>query len=163
MTIQRAVNSAGEITKGKNKNAQRTIILGEIAMGILADQRIKARKIPGPWLFPDEAGGPARPIASQYWFQKTIGQHVSPYCLRHTFVSLTKNQLPDALLKQVVGHCESMDTHGVYGKVVSGEMEQAAKIIDLSMAKWLKFKMEPEGGTITSKDDFEEIKKAENT
>jgi len=137
LTIRRSINSLGEITRGKNKNAQRTIVLGDIAMGILADQKIKAKKIPGNWIFPDEAGGAARPIASQYWFQKLIGCHVSPYCLRHTFVSLTKTQLPDALMKQVVGHSKSMDTLGVYGKQINGDLEQAAKIIDLSIAKWL--------------------------
>lgn len=157
LTIKRSVNSLGEVTKGKNKNARRTIVLGEIAKGILLDQQSKVNS--GQWIFPDEAGGPIRPSASIYWFQKLIGADVSPYCLRHTFVSMTKSQLPDALMRQVVGHSKSMDTLGVYGKQISGDLEQAAKIIDLSMAKWLR--MEVEDVTSSKNDGDGQTKNAE--
>lgn len=48
--------------------------------------------------------------------------------LRHTFVSVVKS-LPEGMLKQVVGHSESMDTFGVYSHDVEGDLEEAAKKI----------------------------------
>lgn len=158
LTINRAVNSLGEVTKGKNKNARRKMVLGQLAKDILLDQQGKVTR--GAWIFPDEAGGPIRPTASIYWFQKLIGEHVSPYCLRHTFVSITKNQLPDALMRQVVGHSKSMDTLGVYGKQVSGDLEEAAKIIDLSMARWMTTELRD--GTVPCKADSGEVTNAGN-
>lgn len=50
--------------------------------------------------------------------------------LRHTTVSLVKTELPEELLKRVVGHSKSMDTFGVYGHDVQGELDRAATILD---------------------------------
>ena len=45
---------------------------------------------------------------------------VTPYELRHTFVSIAKS-LPVGMVKSIVGHSESMDTFGVYGHAIKGE------------------------------------------
>lgn len=37
---------------------------------------------------------------------------VTPYELRHTFVSIAK-KLPEGFVKTVIGHSKSMDTFGV--------------------------------------------------
>ena len=55
---------------------------------------------------------------------------VSLYGLRHTFVSVTKSTLPEALLKQTVGHSKSMDTLRVYGKEIPTDKIQTANYID---------------------------------
>ena len=45
---------------------------------------------------------------------------VTPYELRHTFVSIAKS-LPAGFVKAVIGHSKSMDTFGVYGHAIKGE------------------------------------------
>lgn len=45
---------------------------------------------------------------------------VTPYELRHTFVSIAK-KLPEGFVKTVIGHSKSMDTFGVYGHAIKGE------------------------------------------
>ena len=53
------------------------------------------------------------------------------YCIakeRHTFISIAK-QMPEGMVKSIVGHSKSMDTFGVYGHTVDGELEQAAEML----------------------------------
>ena len=50
---------------------------------------------------------------------------------------MVKNDLPEQMVKAIVGHSASMDTFGVYGHKVDGEAEQAAKILDLAFAQKL--------------------------
>jgi hypothetical protein len=49
---------------------------------------------------------------------------------RHTFVSLTKSDVPAEMIKRLVGHSKDMDTFGVYGHEVDGEMDKAAVLLD---------------------------------
>ena len=66
--------------------------------------------------------------------------YLTPYDLRHTFVSIAKN-LPEGSLKQLVGHSVAMDTCGVYAHQIDGEEKQTAKIWNLfSATYWLKNK-----------------------
>ena len=55
--------------------------------------------------------------------------HVTPYELRHTFVSMAKN-LSEGRVKALVGHSKNMDTFGVYGHEVNGEMAETAKLLN---------------------------------
>ena len=55
------------------------------------------------------------------------------YSLRHTFISLMKNVMPEQTIKDIVGHSVSMDTFGTYGHIIDGEERQAAKVIDLTL------------------------------
>ena len=50
---------------------------------------------------------------------------VTPYQMRHTFVSIAKT-LPAGEIKSLVGHSQSMDTFGTYGHAVNGEAQQTA-------------------------------------
>jgi hypothetical protein len=45
-------------------------------------------------------------------------------------ISLYKADLPEELLKQVVGHSASMDTFGVYGHAMDGDEERTVRIMD---------------------------------
>ena len=49
--------------------------------------------------------------------------HITPYELRHTFVSVN-DDMPDGLKKYVMGHSESMDTEGVYGHEKDGNLKR---------------------------------------
>ena len=54
--------------------------------------------------------------------------HVTPYGLRHTFVSIAKT-LPEGVVKSVVGHSANMDTFGVYGHSITGDGETTANAL----------------------------------
>jgi len=85
------------------------------------------------WLFPDENG---ERLETRHLYTKWItylkqhGISVTIHELRHTFISLVKNVMPEPMLKSAVGHSEPMDTYGVYGHEVTGEMLKAAEIVD---------------------------------
>lgn len=129
--ISRAVNYYGETTKGKNDNAQRSFKLTALAKQILKEQAsfMASKGILSPYVFPGEKGDAA--------VQQTYAKHLKNYCeqngitaatpyeLRHTFVSIAKS-LPMSTLKSLVGHSEDMDTLGIYGHAVEGELDRAA-------------------------------------
>ena len=129
ITIRRAVNHDGEITQGKNRNANRSFRLSDRAVAVLADQR---KKILSPYVFPDKNGrltNQARYRRAWYKFCEENGiSRITPYEMRHTFVSVA-DDLPEGLKRQVVGHSRSMDTEGVYGHQKRGDMERAADLI----------------------------------
>ncbi|MBQ8216466.1 MAG: tyrosine-type recombinase/integrase [Oscillospiraceae bacterium] len=136
LTVNRAINELGEVTAGKNDNARRTNVLSQHAQKILEDQEamLKARGIISPWLFPAPDGGRLSPTSLYSTWRKGYGKHhgmdVSLHELRHTFVTIAKLEMPEALLKDVVGHGASMDTFGVYGHEIDGDKQRAADIID---------------------------------
>ena len=140
LTIQRARNVAGEMTTGKNANARRSISLPQGAMSAIKTHRRK-RKV-SQWLFCSKNGAQLdeRALYSAWRRLETkLGiDHVSLYELRHTMISLMKDDLPLPILKQVVGHSGSMDTLGVYGHEVDGEMDEAAKMISCKFRELLK-------------------------
>lgn len=133
--ISRSFNNLGEETPGKNENARRYIALPEIAQKILRDQQEMQKRhgIISPWLFPDEYG---ERLDSNHlykaWaaYRKCHGLNSSLHELRHTFVSVVKSDMPIALLKSMVGHSDSMDTFGVYGHALDGDLQQTANIVD---------------------------------
>ena len=137
--IQRAINDDGEITGGKNENADRWVWLGEYEKQILEDQReaLKRRHIISPWVFPQPNGQHATQRAvrrgwKRFAEQAGITPGVTPYGLRHTFISIN-NEMPEGLKQRRVGHARNMDTEGVYGHSVAGEQQQAAEYIKLRM------------------------------
>lgn len=134
-TIQRGINSKGKITEGKNENAHRRIPLNKILIELLQAQKQATEHLNSEWIFCSIVGAAGS--------QSTLSNHlrelgeergfnVSPYCLRHTFISMCKYSMPEQMIKSIVGHSVSMDTYGVYGHEVDGEMKQAAEIIDLT-------------------------------
>lgn len=54
---------------------------------------------------------------------------VTPYELRHTFVSIAK-KLPEGFVKTVIGHSKSMDTFGVYGHALTGDDEATTAALE---------------------------------
>lgn len=142
LTIARAVNNKGEITPGKNKNAQRVIPLPSLARDIIQEtiDRNLAAGFKGPWVFCNGAGG--RPIpntARHQWNDLKALRDLpgSPYSLRHTFVSIVSSQthLAEGTIKELVGHSDSMDTFGTYKHTVDGELEKAANVINLTFER----------------------------
>lgn len=144
ITVKRSVDVDGEITSGKNFNAHRTFLPINMAKRVLEDQsaQMRANGIVSPWLFPAPDGNIGSERKSyQAWWRYCVNQGVSRcslYELRHTMVSVN-SKVPDALLKQVVGHSQNFDTRGVYNHEMQGDREQTAELIEQSFARILNF------------------------
>jgi integrase len=133
ITIRRAINARGQITPGKNKNAQRVIPLHPIARQIIIDTIKRNSYLKTPWIFPGKSGGRCYPqTAAKEWraFASSRNLPGTPYCLRHTFVSMVKNTMPDSLLKNIVGHSSFMDTVAVYGHKMADDDAAALEYIE---------------------------------
>lgn len=133
ITICRAVNSRGVITPGKNANARRTVPLHPYARKLINDTIKRNAYLKTPWIFPGKSGGRCYPqTAAKSWrvFAAARDLPGSPYCLRHTFVSMVKNTMPESLLKALVGHSAQMDTIGIYGHKMPGDDVQTLHFIE---------------------------------
>ena len=138
ITIKRSINNHDRITEAKNKNALRTIVLPDIVRICVERQREQTKDCHSEWIFCNIYGDYAkqRTIYKQWIvLREKLGTKCSLYGLRHTFISMMKNDIPEQMLKAIVGHSASMDTYGTYGHSVDGEKERAAQIIDLSINK----------------------------
>lgn len=142
--IQRSINCAGEVTTGKNDNADRYIALDGLAAAEIEAQKQQLidAGIPLEWVFP-VASTLAPPCQNHYYlsfkrYQKchSFEPIVSPYELRHTYVSVT-DEMPEGLKKKTIGHSKSMDTEGVYGHVKAGDMQRAAAFGDAAFRRVL--------------------------
>lgn len=126
--VKRSINRLGKVTRGKNDNAIRKFILSEKAMEVLEEQKKISATYPE---------GPVFEIVTQENYRRRWEKycsvngipHVTPYELRHTFVSMAKN-LSEGRVKALVGHSKNMDTFGVYGHEVNGEMAETAKLLN---------------------------------
>lgn len=139
LVAKNPVNYLGEVTEGKTKNAEREMVLTPQAQAILDDQEamLKRRGIESEWIFPDEHGEMSNPNrVYRLWrtYRKQHGIPCSIHELRHTFFSVCK-EVPPELIKLVGGHSEAMDTFGVYGHRVDGELERAAELISESFER----------------------------
>lgn len=125
--IQRSINYLGEETRGKNDNAIRGFVLSELAMKILEDQRHVCSD--GKTVFN---------VVSHLSYGRQLKKYcesngitpVSPYELRHTFVSVVKSQLQEGMVKPIVGHASNMDTFGIYGHEFGDEKAKSAAEIN---------------------------------
>lgn len=134
LRVQRSINAEGKETRGKNDNARRTIILSPRMASVLDDQRAMLRKagIVSPWVFPAENGDRIDPDKIYKDWRTYSSQHgikCSIHELRHTMISIVSSDVPDALLKPMVGHSKAMDTDQ-YRHTVNGNAERASKLID---------------------------------
>ena len=138
--IQRGVNTRGYVTSGKNENARRVIPIGALAHGILENTiaRNEAHKLHTEWIFcsPDGSVG-IQKSAYKHWLKLKEERDLpgTPYSLRHTFISLMKNVMPEQMIKDIVGHAVSFDTFGTYGHILDGDDRKAAEIIDLTFSQ----------------------------
>lgn len=135
--IRRAVNARGHITDGKNKNARRMIPIGELASSILRNtiKRNEEYNLRTEWIFCSPDGSQGKQSRMRKHWEKLKEERDLPgtvYSLRHTFITIMKNVLPEQAIKDIVGHSVSMDTFGTYGHILDGEDRETAKIIDLT-------------------------------
>lgn len=138
LIIEGSVNKFGELTDGKTDNAQRNFILQSTAEKIIQDQLKQIEHLNTDYLFPNWYGEVSSGSTIYHQWQrycKTYGiPHVSLQELRHTFISMCKN-VPLELLKQVVGHSNSMDTFGQYGHEIDGDKLLAKELIEQEFTK----------------------------
>lgn len=128
--LRRSYNGYKETTKGKNANAARAFNLTPITEYILAEQRLQN---PFGRIFGNITQRAYRKRWYAYCEHNGIPR-ITPYELRHTFVSIVKS-LPEGEIKELVGHSRSMDTLGTYSHAIEGEREQtAAKVNSLFTA-----------------------------
>ena len=140
LSIQRAVNARGYVTSGKNDNARRMIPIGELASGILRKtiQRNEEYNLRTEWIFCSQDGSVGKQARMRKHWAKLKEERNLPgtvYSLRHTFISMLKNVLPEQSIKDIVGHSVSMDTFGTYGHILDGDERKAASIIDLTFGQ----------------------------
>lgn len=122
-----SINWHGEVTNGKNENAVRIIGLNSIAREIITEQ--KKVLVSKKYLFGDE-------LTQRYYRDRWKAyckandiSYVSPYELRHTFVSVVK-VLPEGDVKSIVGHSKNMDTFGIYGHDMEGDRKRVADSVE---------------------------------
>lgn len=133
--IRRGITGYGDISNGKTKNAKRKIPLGAVTKQILDIQRENTKHLKSEWIFCDKVGnhGIQSTMRNEMAIlSKERGFDASPYCLRHTYISLMANTVPEQLLKMLVGHSSSFQTFEVYGHLVNGDLQKAAKLTDIT-------------------------------
>lgn len=138
ITIKRSINSHRQITEGKNKNARREIGLSAISAEILQNQKLKTDFLNVCWIFPNPVGAMSSQSATmKAWLRikAKTGIPGTPYSLRHTFISMLKYDIPETMIKSIVGHSTSMDTLGTYGHKVDGELQRVAALVDETLKK----------------------------
>lgn len=149
--IRRAINAKGQITEGKNENAKRMVPIGTLASSILRKtiQRNEDMNLRTDWIFcsPDGSQGNQSSMRN-HWLalKKERDLPGSVYSLRHTFITMMKNILPEQTIKDIVGHSVSMDTFGTYGHIIDGEQKRAADVIDLTFGQNLGQNESASGG-----------------
>lgn len=132
-TINRAINSRGEITQGKNRNARRRHMLSEDGQRILEDQKAMLHRLGlvSQYLFPDFDGRPMRQYnIYEAWKRYCKANGIRPitlYELRHTNYSINK-EMPAAYKKLLFGHSASFDGDTVYDHVTEGSLSEAARM-----------------------------------
>lgn len=142
--VASAVNQLEIETPGKTANAQRLIVLNAHVRQILAAQRdlLKKHRIVSPWVFPNKLGHRERACQfsddwQRYTKSNNINSAVTFHCLRHTMISLFKADVPEQLLKQVVGHSGSMDTFGQYGHSLDDDASRASALMETALSRYI--------------------------
>lgn len=123
--IQRSINSEKEIIKGKNDNAIRAFQLSTLGKECWDKQ---AALSDSEWMFPGFITDSYRKRLRAYCLSNNIPV-ISPYELRHTSFSIMQ-ALPEGLVKAAGGHSKNMDTFGIYGHEVQGDMELTAQLLE---------------------------------
>ena len=132
--INRAINSRGITTPGKTKNAKRRIPLSPTIRKILTEQKSCTGSLNSEYVFCSPIGDFARQGKLRKEWNRIKAQRElagTLYSLRHTFISLVKNAMPEQMIKGIVGHSVNMETFGTYGPYVEGAAKKAAEITEL--------------------------------
>lgn len=132
--VNRAVNEYGEETQGKTDNAKRSFILPDIAINILNSQKRYQDFKGSPYIFCDKYGERTSPkLLSNRFKQYAIYNNLSKHTLhelRHTFISINKDNLSLSILKDFVGHSPNMKTLAIYGHSIDNETLEASRSIN---------------------------------
>lgn len=136
--IKRSVSARNQITEGKNANAKRMIPICNLASQILKDtiKRNEILNLHTEWVFCSCDGSMGNQSTMRHQWARLKQERGLPgtvYSLRHTFISLMKNVMPEQMIKDIVGHSVSMSTFETYGHIYDNETKEAAKIIDLTL------------------------------
>ncbi len=135
ITINRSINTRHELTPCKNNNARRVFGLSDAARSVILAQIELNNGSGSVWLFPGKSGGPSqyKTVARHY---RDLGLPGSPHCLRHTFISLSRDAgVPLPIIKAIAGHSSAFDTLGVYGHVTPVSIEQSGAFVDDALRK----------------------------
>ncbi|MCD7947539.1 MAG: site-specific integrase [Oscillospiraceae bacterium] len=131
ISIKKSINRFGEETTGKNENARRKFKMMPLVKDLLLEYK-KRVSVLSQSVFNGRGGEPL----SQSVYYTRWGKYqtynnipkISLYEIRHTFVSIFKD-LPEGLMKPIIGHSVNMDTYGTYGHEVTDDMERAASLM----------------------------------
>ena len=133
VTIAGTINSRGERTRGKNQNALRRAKLPPVAQKVLQQQRdlMDTMGIKSEYVFANTDGGPVSQSTYRHHWEAYRSYHgiqegTTPYSLRNTAISAYK-AIPKPLLDPVIGHSKTMDTWGVYGRELDGDLDIVAR------------------------------------
>ena len=143
ITIRRSITPAGQIAAPKTANSVRTFVCTSEAKKAVLRQIRRNESLPAKssWLFPNANGERMLPTTLYKSWRKFCKANgfpaISLHELRHTMVSMAKVNVPLPLLKMIVGHADNMDTIGVYGHDLAGDMDAAAAALDASQKKIL--------------------------
>lgn len=139
--IDESINRLKQVTKGKNKRAERYEVLSETALKILEDQRelVKSLGIRSEYIFPSKYGNFVSPKYVYERFKKYAEYHNfevdTLHELRHTFVSL--NEEID-ILDKMVGHGSEKVTQGYIHPVID-KLANASTDVDKRMNNVLEY------------------------
>lgn len=141
--VRRGYTAHGRMSEGKTENAQRSFKMNAVALSVYKDQlrQLEQNNLDTEWLFPDEYGCITK--EQQFYRRfKVYCEHngidnMTPYELRHTYVSLNKD-MPEDLLKLQVGHSKAMPTREQYSHERAGDSERAAELSSIALKKVLK-------------------------
>lgn len=90
----------------------------------------------GDLLFPNEKGEQlTQKTWRKSWYRYCAYNDIpqcTPYEIRHTYVSINKN-LPEGLLRGLVGHSKNMDTFGTYGHEFGDDAQKAAALVEQNL------------------------------
>ena len=93
------------------------------------------------WVFPQEDGSPT---SEQIYYRRFKAfckyngiENITPYEMRHTYVSINK-EMPDELLKMQVGHSTAMPTREQYSHERNGDTERAAILSSIALESIIK-------------------------
>lgn len=138
LMVRGSINSRNIKTSGKNENAIRDTVLPQIAQEIINNQLVllRAAGVVSKYLFPSKDGSAAKQVSVRDNWGKYCRANgiapVSPYELRHTYVSICSGRTNVTLgeLKALVGHSRNMDTLGTYGHKIKDTDRRTAAIIN---------------------------------
>lgn len=139
--VKRSINDLSEETTGKNENARRRFLLSDTAFQTLKEYK-ESVSMYSIYVFPNSDNDQISQKEvynrwKRYKAYNGIDATTTPYELRHTFVSIFKD-LPEGLMKPLVGHSVKMDTYGTYGHEVTDDMQRTAELMQARVNEVLK-------------------------